>query len=412
MATDKRAVVVGAVAAVGAAVLAAIQVMVDKSPSKLVVSLAAWLPLGYLIVLVLVGYVGYELGRRFGAAGKLGRRSGVAADAGLVRSYANRDEARTDILCSVRQAAFVKVLSNKGDEWLSTTGLIVSALAERASRGDRVPVQLLLLHVNSPWLLGRAEEKGFWKRDRERIRADFNSAHERVLECRPTPEVEAPHFHKHDPSWRFLMTDKSIFLQSYATYAQINNEMVLQFSRESPIYGSALRHFDFVYELDSAERDQISRLEGLRQKPRTHEISAGMILTRTEAGRRSTLVLWKDGEYWFSKGGVQHGEELVEAACRELTEETGVVINARSAKFVRSVIVEQPFHDLVSLKTILFFHQHLDQGAASTIPRSTARWADAEQLSEWKPRYEYVPELLPLIGIHPDNSAATIGPFA
>lgn len=47
---------------------------------------------------------------------------------------------------------------------------------------------------------------------------------------------------------------------------QIDDEIVLRLSAESPIYRSAARYFDYLYELDGAEADQLSILETKDQK--------------------------------------------------------------------------------------------------------------------------------------------------
>lgn len=201
------------------------------------------------------------------------------------------------------------------------------------------------------------------------------------------------------------MTDRTLFLQSYATNAQINNETVLQFSYKSPIYASAARHFDYLYELDSAERDQISPLEAFRQKAFIHETSAGLILTRDCAGQRSILVLWNGDKYWLSKGHVEAGEELLDAARRELLEETGVSPDRGRERFAKCVMVGQPFYDSASLKTIAFYHLHLGLDLDVGSPNQNARWVDAEQLSQLTPRYAYVPELVALVGMNRSNAA-------
>lgn len=384
----------------GAILLAGVPVMIDKGPAEVAAALAEWLPLFYVAAVLLAIYAAYEFGRHAGRKAAPAGDGEAAKRAGLLRSYANREEARADIVAAVESAAFIKIMSNKGDEWLSATGLIVAPLTERAAKGERVPVKLLLLHLNAPWLLGRAVDKGFWRRERAQVAADFSAGHKRVAECKPTPEVEPAHFHRQDPSWRFLMTDRALFMQTYATNAQINEGTVLQFSSRSPIYASAARHFDYLYELDSAEQDQISPLESLRQKKLEHEVSAGLILTRDSPGGRSVLVLWKDGRYWLPKGGMEPGEEPLDTARRELLEETGASAPPGGEKFVKAVMVGQPFSDAVSLKTIMFYHRHLAAGGNAIVPNAYARWADAQQLGQWTPRYEYVPELLALIGLN------------
>lgn len=55
------------------------------------------------------------------------------------------------------------------------------------------------------------------------------------------------------------------------------------------------------------------------------EVSAGAIVFRETRGKREYLLLKsRTGDWEFPKGGVENGEELQQAAIREVQEETGI----------------------------------------------------------------------------------------
>jgi len=327
-------------------------------------------------------------------------------EAGLTCSYKDRESARQVIVAAVRTAKFVKILSNKGNEWLGPRGMIMEPLLARAHH-TRVAVQVLLHHPRSPWLMRRAAEKGFWDRSAEDAARQFSEAHDEVLIVKSLlPNLRPLHFHRHDPSWRFMLTDREIFLQTYNTGEQIERERVLQFSAESPIYASALRYFDFLYDLDSAERDQISPLAKLDQKTIMHEASAALLVTRQSIGRRQVLLLQDQGSYGISKGGIKAGEEPLEAGQRELNEEAGADFRGSDGRFVGSVLVGQPFDQMTSVKVILLYHMHCQHEVCALDLKVGAIWIDVDGLEGAVPTYDYVPEVLAKIGIRPRRWSA------
>lgn len=74
----------------------------------------------------------------------------------------------------------------------------------------------------------------------------------------------------------------------------------------------------------------------MAQTPRT-PISAGLLLYRIRDGRLEVLLAHPGGPFWknrdagawtIPKGLVEEGENLLDAACREFQEETGIVPHA------------------------------------------------------------------------------------
>ncbi|HEX8513851.1 MAG TPA: NUDIX hydrolase [Allosphingosinicella sp.] len=321
-----------------------------------------------------------------------------------LEAYPNRKVAEEDIKRAVRRATAISIISNKGTDWLGPDGLLCSSLAENAAKGDRLRLRTLLLHPAAPWLAYRAMEKHFWTRDPKLIEAQFREAHGQVAEYCRLHRYPPPRFHRHDPAWRFVMTDQEIFLQTYARGQQINDETVLKLPYGSPVYLSASRYFDYLYELDSAEMDQISPLEAGRQRFVSHETSAGLVVGRTAGARHQLLLIPTRRGYALSKGGVKDGEELLEAAVRELWEETGLLLENGPATYSGTEFVEQPLHPELSMKVIIFHYRQLT-AVESALPHK-AEWVDISDIDKLQFAYSYVHSALRKV-VHTIDGMAT-----
>jgi len=61
------------------------------------------------------------------------------------------------------------------------------------------------------------------------------------------------------------------------------------------------------------------------KSPTVYEYSAGYLVFRLEDGQRQYLILhYPSGHFDFAKGHLEAGESNIQAALRELTEETGI----------------------------------------------------------------------------------------
>lgn len=328
----------------------------------------------------------------------------LAKRAGLVEAFENRGEASPAIEQAIAKADWVWVLSNKGTDWVGESGILTRPLQRRWAQGEHVRLRLLLLNPRSPWLKSRRANHKGWTGDCHAAASSFRAAHEEVQQFALQRDVDPVKFHKFDPSWRFVMTNREIFLQTYKTIAQVSDERILQFTSESTIYRSAFRFFEYVYDLDSAEEGELSVIEALRQKPILQRVSSGCLLTRTRQGKLEALLLFKDGMVALPKGGIDEAETSPEAALRELNEETNAdksQIPADDLTFLHWVAASQVDFDTVMTKGIVFYHCHVPDSVDLGVLNGSAQWCDERALDGKPWRYSYVPEVLAKVGIRP-----------
>jgi 8-oxo-dGTP pyrophosphatase MutT (NUDIX family) len=324
--------------------------------------------------------------------------------AGLISSYRDRDHALADIIASIDKSACssnsegtLRILSNKGDDWLGDTGRLGDALRIIRGHQKRLNVETLLMHLQAPWI--NDYKGGYSGKDREKVREDFCLAHESVARFCSEMGLAAPRFHKGAAIWRFVMTDFDVFVTTYSNKQHVPAEPVLQFSNESLIYRSLRVHFDYMYDALSAVSGELNEFEHLANKRVHFKESAGLVCTRIEAGRREALVIRKGRKIVLPKGGYEREEMAFETAARELTEETGYQTEAVAERLVGVYVTGQPFFSSVDVKAIAYFHV---ENARMTKLRDVegVRWADDNYLAGASFAYDHIPEVLRKCGMH------------
>lgn len=314
-----------------------------------------------------------------------------SATAGLVGTYPRRASAFADIAASIAGGGCIRLLSNKGDDWLGDGGAASPALLALRAEGTRFELRTILLHPNSPWLTG--EGLRVLQRGREQVLAEFEAAHALVEAWCGANGCPPPRYHRHNPAWRFIQTKQALFISTYVTDGQMAAEPVLRFTPQSPIYRSVERYFDFIYENFSAPRSDLAPFERLSGKQLSQEASAGVVLTRGSGGAREVLLVRRaDGAMALPKGHIEDGELPIAAALRELLEETGAGLDASRLSFLGIRPVGYVLPTEVVVKVILFYRAE-DPGGVGIDPAKAA-WVQLTDIPTVRLVDDYIAGLL------------------
>ncbi|HEY6735740.1 MAG TPA: hypothetical protein VI256_18430, partial [Roseiarcus sp.] len=133
--------------------------------------------------------------------------------AGVVATYPRRDAALRDIVAAVESSRSVRILSNKGDDWLGTHGHLSGVIRMLKASGKRPDVRTLLMHSDAPWV--NDYDKGYRGKPLLRVRNEFRSGHQAVIDFCRENDLAPPRFHKQAAVWRMVMTDHDAFVATY-----------------------------------------------------------------------------------------------------------------------------------------------------------------------------------------------------
>jgi 8-oxo-dGTP pyrophosphatase MutT (NUDIX family) len=314
-----------------------------------------------------------------------------AEAAGLTHTYVNREEAFPDITSSIAQGGRIRLLSNKGNDWLGTDGALSKALEQLRNQGIRFDIRTLLLHIESPWL--KKDGLRFLRKTRQQVIDDFSAAHAAVEQWCSENNCEAPRYHRHYPAWRFVQTERALFISTYVTNAQIAAEPVMRFAPESSIYRSVNRYFDFLYENYSAPKTELSKYERYHDKPVSLEASAGIVMTRGHGATREVLLVKRPaGAMALPKGHIEGGEAPIHAALRELFEETGAKSAVLPFEFFRIRPVAHVLPDELVMKALLYYRIHAEE--LPPINANKAAWVPIAELPSVHFVDDYIRDML------------------
>jgi ADP-ribose pyrophosphatase YjhB (NUDIX family) len=275
-------------------------------------------------------------------------------------------------------------------------------LAERRLvEKEKFDVKVLLLRPDSPWLA--KDGLDYLKRvdDGAKLREEFVIAHRAVTDWCVATNFPPPRFHRHWPCWRFVMTDESLFISTYVSIKQIKDQHVLRFSNTSPVYLSAKRHFKFVYTCWAARAGELAVYERQDVAPASSEISAGIVLTKVEHGTKKVLLEIKDeGVLAIPKGHVENNETPLQAAVRELREETGIAFVPDTPPAVVGLFQSiQTLPNEMAVKSILYFHCFTAEALENADIRKNAAWFDSSDLLGAQYAYDHVATVLKRVGM-------------
>lgn len=166
-------------------------------------------------------------------------------DAGFRNGYANTRDALPRITEAIQQSSTVWIMSNRGEDWIGPDKADLTKCIE-SKRNQISHLYVLLLDPEAPWLVKWSHDKG---RNLDDVKRKFHSSHLSVESfVRTNLFKERPRYHTNDPVWRFIMTDRALFLSSYATPGEARDGPIIEFDRASPFYAAAKRYFKFLWD--------------------------------------------------------------------------------------------------------------------------------------------------------------------
>lgn len=253
---------------------------------------------------------------------------GALENSGFHMAYASFSDALPDIRKSLRQSQKALILSNKGNEWLGTDSVGLSAEIEERT-DSLLELQLVLLDENAPWLEEWSQIHG--GKSLEARKAVFKASHDLIeaffLEHKAKlSSGSGVHYHKETPCWRIIVTDDRLFISSYAAREPVNCTGVLSFKGpDTPFYNAAVRYFGFLRDHRSENRGLVGENLQWLNSVSGFKASAGLILQVDVDGDSFVLMLRRyDDTLTLPKGGIEPDESVRQAALREFRQETGV----------------------------------------------------------------------------------------
>lgn len=246
---------------------------------------------------------------------------------GLVATHRSMQEATQNIIASIERTKDLKIISNKGTDWVGHDHALLSDLLVNISVKRGLKFRMLLLSKDAPWLTeGLARKRG--KPSLQFFKDEFDNSHrvvEQYFERSNFLPKSGVKYHKVDPTWRMLITNDRYFVSSYATTEQARNSSVLEFKGpDNEFYQAAKRYFNYLWHKNSSIRGEVS--EGSTDN--IIEFSGGAVVYGIFGNQIKILIIKKhNGKYTLPKGHINKEETIDDGTLREITEETGISIS-------------------------------------------------------------------------------------
>jgi 8-oxo-dGTP pyrophosphatase MutT (NUDIX family) len=321
---------------------------------------------------------------------------------GLKIVHASMAAATENIVAAVERTHELKILSNKGTDWLGHDNAILSKSVSLRSV-DNLTVFVLLLSQDAPWLKQ-------WSLERNKslsvIQDDLNSSH-RIVESyierqKNLRSGSGVLYYRDDPVWRLIITDDRTFVSSYANADQARDAAVFEY--EGPnyeIYRGYKRYFEFLWKRRGIARHSIKESFAINTKYDNFELSAGAVVVSEIKGQKRMLLIERhDRTFTLPKGHVEHSEKRVDAAKREVHEETSLPTS--SIKVV-SELGFYPNPLLIGEKTKVFkiVYYYIFQYEGNDLPvvnpdhsHKSVRWYSKEEIAGIQYAYEHIPSVI------------------
>jgi len=247
-----------------------------------------------------------------------------------VTMYPNLEAAKKVICEDCLKSREIKILSNKGGEFFGNDGSIISN-SNSKKYTNLEQLKIILLSPQSKWLNRGliALRNGYDTIEdfKKELRDGHTSLENRMKRFLKNTGVSKSgiKYHKGEPLFRFIMTETSVFVSSYAENHEIKVKdlPVFEYKNEmGSMYGALKRHFDDLWKNNSEFGETLKEYMDI-------EVSAGgIVFCKHENEILIVLVQRYDGSWVLPKGHKMKDDGNAEdTAIREIYEETGIQIS-------------------------------------------------------------------------------------
>lgn len=274
--------------------------------------------------------------------------------------YKNIEDAKNRIKEECYNSNDIKILSNKGLEFIGLDSSIIS-IDDFSKYKNLQRIKIILLSPDSRWInrgfmaLRRYESLDTFKKE---LKASHQIAEYAIRDFAKKMKIQNSgsgiKYNKGEPYFRMLMTENKVFVSSYAENpsTQVRDLPVYVFKNEfGTLYGALRRHFNDLWKWNSELGEYMSNLF----EP---EVSAGGILVhKCEKDSFVALVMNDDGSWILPKGHKNKSDaSLEQSALREVSEEIGIPTKRlRVIKKIDSYSYDETAEKLGSRKVVHFF---------------------------------------------------------
>ncbi len=244
---------------------------------------------------------------------------------GLLNLHQSSKSAKKRILAAIERTRDVKLLSNRGSEWVGEDTAMLSRVISK--RAQHLKVRVVLLHKTARWISMWSASRG---ESAEVTTTNLDVAHRTVEHFfKKNPALahkSGVRYHRDDPVWRAVMTDDRLFISSYANIGQARDAIVLEFDGpDTEIYQAVKRYFNFMWHRRAESQEGVVEDDSSSAGEYSFEMSSGAVVFCAHAGvTRLLMVERQDGQLTLPKGHVKPDERIETAALREVCEETGL----------------------------------------------------------------------------------------
>jgi 8-oxo-dGTP diphosphatase len=95
--------------------------------------------------------------------------------------------------------------------------------------------------------------------------------------------------------------------------------------------------------------------------------------------RRSQTDEQRPGEWDFPGGGIEDGEEIIAGVCREILEESGIIVPMTDIKLFYTATTD--YHDVNAVRLVFYTHLKQDADVTLSFEHDDFKWVETGQVS-------------------------------